>query len=159
MEDTFQIRPATNADAAAIRDVVFGVLREYGLPPDPDGIDADLAAPESSYHRVGGSFDVIMDLAGEIIGTVGIFPLEGGRCELRKMYLLPRCRGQGLGKRLLRQAIDRARELGFSRIELETASVLTTAAHLYESFGFQPCEPHRMTDRIDRAYFLELTSC
>ena len=48
MADDFRIRPATSADAEAIRGVVFGVLREYGLPPDPRGLDADLADPEAS---------------------------------------------------------------------------------------------------------------
>ena len=155
-EGTFRLRPATNADAGAIRCVVFGVLREYGLPPDPGGLDADLAEPETSYHRAGGSFDVLTDSSGEVVGTVGLFPLGGGLCELRKMYLLARYRGHGLGKRLLRHAISRARELGCARIELETASVLETAAHLYESFGFRPCEPHHVTPRVDRAYYLDL---
>jgi len=158
MEDCFQLRPATNADAGAIQRVVFGVLREFGLPPDPDGVDADLADPESSYLREGGSFDVMTDSAGKVVGTIGLFPLGSGRCELRKMYLLARCRGRGLGKRLLRHALGRARELGFTRIELETSSVLATAAHLYESFGFRPCEPRHVNARVDRAYSLDLAT-
>lgn len=156
-EDGFRLRPATNADAEAIRRVVFAVLREYGLPPDPDGLDADLAEPETSYHRAGGSFDVLTDSSGAVVGTVGLFPLRGTRCELRKMYLAAPCRGRGLGKRLLRRALARARELGFTRIELETVSILKAAARLYESFGFQPCEPHQVTARVDRAYYLDLT--
>jgi putative acetyltransferase len=157
-EDGFQLRPATNADAEAIRRVVFGVLHEYGLPPDPDGLDADLAEPETSYHRAGGSFDVLTDSSGVVVGTVGLFPLGGARCELRKMYLAARCRGRGLGKRLLRRALARARELGFTRIELETASILEAAARLYESFGFVPCAPHQVTARVDRAYYLDLAA-
>ena len=84
-------------------------------------------------------------------------PLSAERCELRKMYLLAACRGRGLGKRLLTRALERARALGFTRIELETASVLRAAARLYESVGFHPCQPHEVTDRVDRAYYLDLT--
>jgi putative acetyltransferase len=75
------------------------------------------------------------------------------------MYLTARCRGRGLGKRLLRHALDRARQLGFRRVELETAGALRVAIRLYESFGFQPFTPDHMSaspDRADRAYYLDL---
>ena len=76
------------------------------------------------------------------------------------MYLLARCRGSGYGKRLLRHALARARELGFRRVELETVAKLRAAILLYESFGFRPFVPdHRSAgpERADRAYFLELS--
>jgi putative acetyltransferase len=155
-EDNFKFRPATRSDGDAIRHLVFTVLVEHGLMPDPEGIDADLADIEGSYFRAGGLFDVLVDSRHKVIGTVGLFPLGPGRCELRKMYLAAAFRGQGLGRRLLEHAIAQARELGFMRIELETAYVLTTAMKLYESFGFQPFIPAHMSARCDRAYFLDL---
>ena len=155
--DDFTIRPATNGDAEAIRALVFGILREFGFSPDPTGTDADLADLEASYQR-GGAFDVLTDASGRIVGTVGLFPLAVGVCELRKMYLAPERRGRGLGGRLLRHAVSRARELGFTRIELETATVLETARRMYESFGFRPFTPHRVTCRCDRAYYLDLAT-
>jgi putative acetyltransferase len=156
MEERFHLRPATSADGDAICRVVFGVLREYGLVPDPAGTDSDLADIESSYLRAGGSFDVLVDACEQIVGTVGVFPLDRTRCELRKLYLVAACRGRGLGKRLLQQALARARERGFARIELETLNILTTAAHLYESFGFVSCAPRHTSTRVDRAYFRDL---
>jgi dimethylargininase len=153
------LRAATNADGEAIRRVVWTVLGEFGLIPDPGGTDADLADVEASYLRPGGSFDALTDPAGTVVGTVGLFPLGGGRCELRKMYLAANCRGRGLGKRLLRHALGRARELGFRRVELETASVLRVAIGLYESFGFRPfVSDHRSAgpERADRSYYLDL---
>ena len=38
----YELRSATNVDSDAIKEVVFAVLREYRLQPDPDGTDADL---------------------------------------------------------------------------------------------------------------------
>jgi putative acetyltransferase len=157
MEGGFQLRPATNADAAAVRALVYGILREYGFTPDPEGTDADLADLESSYLRGGGTFEVLAEASGRVVGTVGLFPLDSGRCELRKMYLEAALRGRGLGKRLLRHAVARARELGFTRIELETATVLEVARRMYESFGFRPFTPCQMPSRCDRAYYLDLT--
>jgi putative acetyltransferase len=155
--DRYQVRAATSADVEAIRRVVGTVLAEFGFTLDPAGTDADLNDVVASYS--GGSFDVLTDPAGEVVGTVGLFPLDGGRCELRKMYLLARCRGGGQGKRLLRHALDRARELGFRRVELETVGVLRVAIGLYESAGFRPFVPDHSSagpGRADRAYYLDL---
>jgi putative acetyltransferase len=154
--DGFTIRPATNGDAKDVRALVFGILAEFGFAPDPAGTDNDLADLEAAYQRPGGAFDVLTDATGRIVGTVGLFPLSDGRCELRKMYLLPEHRGHGLGGGLLRHAAARARELGFTRIELETATVLETARRMYESFGFRPFTPCQMPSRCDRAYYLDL---
>ena len=156
MDNNFRLRRATTADGEAICRVVFGVLHEYGLTPDPAGTDADLADIDASYLNAGGTFEVLVDAAEQVVGTIGLAPLAAGRCELRKFYLVAPLRGRGLGKRLLRHAIDRARELGFSRIELETLRILTTAARLYDAFGFVSCEPHHVSTRTDRAYYLEL---
>ena len=156
MDETFQIRPATNADAEAVRQLVFSILRDHGLAPDPVSTDADLADLEVAYFARGGSFDVLVNRAGQIVGTVGFSPIDDRRCELRKMYLAAACRGRGLGKRLLEHALGRARELGFRRVELETAATLSAAVKLYESFGFRPFEPEHLSARCDQAYFLEL---
>jgi putative acetyltransferase len=156
MGDAFIIRPATNADGPAVRHVVATVLREHGFDLDAAATDADLADLESSYLRPGGSFAVLIDPTGVVVGTVAIFPLAAGRCELRKMYMLAACRGRGLGKRLLRHALDQARRLGFRRVELETASSMTAAGRLYESFGFRTFEPDHLSPRCERAYYLDL---
>jgi putative acetyltransferase len=154
--DQYRLRPATSEDGQAVRSVVSAVLREFGFTPDPGATDADLTDIESSYLRPGGSFDVLLNQAGEVVGTVGLYPLGDGRCELRKMYLTAACRRRGLGKRLLAHALGRARELGFRRVELETASSLVMAGQLYESFGFRPFVPDHMSPRCDRAYYLDL---
>jgi putative acetyltransferase len=152
----FRLRPATNKDGEAVRSLVSAVLREFGFTQDPRETDADLADIESSYIHPGGSFDVLIDPSDQLVGTVGIFPIGDGRCELRKMYLAAACRGRGLGKRLLGHALDRARRLGFWRVELETATSLPVAVRLYELFGFQQFIPEHMSARCDRAYYLDL---
>ena len=80
----WNLRPATNQDCAAVRQLVFGVLAEYGLMPDPDGTDADLKDIQNSYQVAGGCFDVLVDEAGRIVGSVGLSPVAPGVCELRK---------------------------------------------------------------------------
>lgn len=150
------LRPATNRDRPAIEQLVFGVLIEHGLAPDSHDTDADLGDIEAAYVKRGGMFDVLVSPAGEISGTIGLYPAEPGTCELRKMYLEKSVRGQGHGRRLLDHALRRARELGFSRITLETANVLDNAIRLYKAYGFREYAASHRSRRCDRTYYLDL---
>ncbi len=150
------MRPATNADCEQIRSLVFGVLGEYALKPDPASTDVDIEDIESSYLAQGGTFLVLEAQDDSIVGAYGLYPMEDRTCELRKMYLNKAYRGKGLGKALLDDALTRARQLGFRRVVLETASVLIEAIALYKSYGFVEYTPDHLSSRCDQAYYLEL---
>ena len=152
----YTIRRATAHDLAAIRKVVHGVLGEYGLAPDPSGVDSDLGDLDASYFSRGGLFEVAVGSDGHIAGCCGVFLIEGTTCELRKMYLVKETRGHGIGGRLLRRALAFARNRGYRRMELETASVLKEAIALYAGAGFQPIERKHLANRCDQAFALDL---
>jgi putative acetyltransferase len=150
-----QLRPASNQDRGGVERLVFGTLREFGLKPDAH-TDADLVDIEAAYACAGGMFDVLVSETGEIVGTVGVCRVSSSTCELRKMYLDKAIRGQGYGHRLLEHALRRAKELGFSRVTLETANVLKAAIALYERYGFKPYIADHKSPRCDRTYYLDL---
>ena len=152
----FSLRSARASDRQAIEQLVFGVLAEHGLSGDPDGTDRDLADVAAHYHVAGGMFDVLVDKSGSIVGTVALARVSAVVCELRKMYLAPAARGRGEGRRLLLHALSRARELGYRRVELETASVLRAAIDLYVAHGFRPFTPDHLSPRADCGYYLDL---
>jgi putative acetyltransferase len=153
---SYSIRCASNADRKDIERLVFGVLAEYGLKSDPGNTDADLSDIESEYVDRGGSFDVLVGENGQIVGSVGLYRLDTSTCEIRKMYLAADVRGQGQGRRLLHHVLVKAKELGYSRVELETASVLKEAIALYERHGFRRFERGHLSPRCDAAYYLEI---
>ena len=148
-------RRATNEDREQVANLIFGVLLEFGLTPSPDTTDADLKDIEKNYLTRGGLFELIENRGG-LIGTVGLYPIDGEVCELRKMYLLPQARGTGLGKYILERTVDQARRLGFRKIVLETSSKLEAAIQLYRSFGFGPTRLEHPSSRADQAYELNL---
>ena len=150
------IRSATHADTDAVRDLVFGILPEFGFSPDPAGTDADLENLEVSYLARGGAFDLVVNQRGDLLGCVGLYPLDGITVELRKMYLRPEARGHGLGRLLLSHALTRARELGFGIVVLQTATVLDKAIAMYRRAGFEPYHPEERVSRCDMALRLVL---
>ncbi len=151
-----QLRQATNADAENITALVFDVLAEYNLKPDPDDTDADLKDIEQSYFRQGGAFFVLETSDKTIIGSYGLYKTDEQICELRKMYLHPNHRAKGWGKHLMNHALAQAKKLGFNTMTLETASALKEAITLYKTFGFTEHQPTHLSKRCDQAYILEL---
>jgi putative acetyltransferase len=149
-------RSATNADCERVQDLVFGVLREYGLAPDPDGTDKDITDIETHFLNRGGAFELLEDAEGNLLGTCGLYPLDAETIELRKMYFAKELRGKGFGKKLLERMIEKSRELGFRQIHLETHSALKEAIALYKKYGFEPTREEKLTPRCDQTYFLKL---
>jgi putative acetyltransferase len=154
--DCLALRSATNDDREGVKNLVFGVLREFGLEPDSSTTDADLDDIEGGYIQRGGMFEVIEQDGRLLVGSVGIYPLDAQNCELRKMYLAASMRSRGLGKLLLERALNFAREAGFRSVMLETASVLKDAIALYERYGFRPVESAHLASRADQAFILYL---
>jgi GNAT superfamily N-acetyltransferase len=57
--------------------------------------------------------------------------------QLRWLLLDPQVRGQGLGRKLLREALDFCRDAGYSFVFLWTVDTLSIATKLYQSVGFK----------------------
>lgn len=75
-----------------------------------------------------------------ILGGAGIYPTEGlpvDTCELVKFYLAPAGRGQGIGKHLMIICEERAAQLNYKKIYLETMPELIVAVPLYEKMGYR----------------------
>ncbi|MGK7394912.1 MAG: GNAT family N-acetyltransferase [Candidatus Cyclobacteriaceae bacterium M3_2C_046] len=150
------IKTAHKGLTSKIKELVFSVLMEYGLPPDDTGPDQDLNDVEANYLERNGYFGVIYDKKDQLVGTIGLYDLGQGRAEIRKMYLVPTVRGQGLGKFLLNYLVAKARQKGYTHLELETASVLKEAILLYQQFGFKQITKNNEVARCDQVYELPI---
>lgn len=148
----FLIRPWQPSDRQAAAQIIRSVLADYGLGWEPDGSDADAIAVENYYWQQNGEFWVV-ETQGHLVGTGGYYPIAKGpkAVEIRKMYLLPTVRRQGLGRYLLAALEDTIQQRGYEHIWIETASVLWEAVKLYESAGYEPAQGVE-TARCDRIY-------
>jgi putative acetyltransferase len=135
----FLIRSWETRDRADAFHLISDILAEYGLKCEPYGADRDVYDVEIFYHNKGGEFWVV-EREGNIVGTAAYYPIERGKnaVEIRKMYILPGARRQGLGKFLLHELESKIAIRGFDEIWIETASVLKEAVKMYETCGYQP---------------------
>lgn len=152
----FLIRDWQPSDREIAANLIFSVLTEYGLECEPVGADTDVLRVEEAYWQTGGEFWIV-ERDGQIVGTAGYYPIDRApkAVEIRKMYLLPAARGQGLGRFLLKKLEDAIATKGFEQIWIETASVLKEAVKLYEGSGYEPTTGVE-TERCDRVYVKNL---
>lgn len=129
---------ATPADALAFRALNEAWITRFFALEDADR--AVLGDPVGRVVQPGGAVFVAR-LGDVVVGCVGIAPEGDGVFELVKMAVADDHQGHGTGRRLIRAAIDRARELGAHRVTLETNSALASAVHLYETSGFRHLAP------------------
>jgi ribosomal protein S18 acetylase RimI-like enzyme/DNA-binding HxlR family transcriptional regulator len=95
--------------------------------------EAVLSHPETII-RAGGSI-LVATIGDEIVGTCALLK-HGNRIELSKMAVTEHYQGLGIGRRLLRAAIQQFVERGGGELFLETNSILAPAISLYQSLGF-----------------------
>lgn len=116
-----------------------GVLysQEYGWNEKFEGLVAEVAAAYLRDHDPHLEHCWIAERNGAIAGSVMLVRAEGGFAKLRLLYVEPAARGFGIGRMLLAQCIDKARECRYAGVVLWTTSNLHSARRLYEAAGFR----------------------
>jgi DNA-binding MarR family transcriptional regulator/GNAT superfamily N-acetyltransferase len=80
---------------------------------------------------------LVARLRGEPIGC-GALKLHGTQpAEIKRMWVAPTARGLGVGRRILSELEERARERGVKQVRLETNKTLKEAGGLYRSAGYE----------------------
>jgi len=108
----------------------------YGQPP---GGGVGSGASPSDFTPPTGAFLVIYS-GGKPVAGGGLKRDDDGVAEIKRMYVVPEARRQGLGRRLLEALEDRARELGYARIRLDTGARQPHAQAMYERAGYHPID-------------------
>ena len=92
----------------------------------------------------------------QLAGCIAMRKLEPGVCEMKRLFLRPAFRGQGLGKLLVESIIGEARKLGYTRMRLDTLpGRMDKAIALYHSIGFVEIGPY-CENPVEGAKFMEL---
>ena len=82
---------------------------------------------------------IMTDSEGLVIGGIGLAEFDGfDECaELQKLYLIDGAKGNHLGYDMIKLIEERAKELGYRQMYLETHTNLAAAIHIYEKCGYR----------------------
>ena len=109
---------------------------------------------EKKYGKPSGRL-YLLYVNDELAGCVGLRKLDKQKCELKRLYVKPRFRGEGLGELLLERIMGDARRIGYKYMYLDTLPFLKTALKMYKRFGFEEIERYNDSP-IDDTIFMRI---
>jgi putative acetyltransferase len=138
MSSNISLRKIQISDNEQIAKIIREVLTEFGgNKPGTAYYDYDTDHMFEAYQKEGQIY-YIVELNGTLAGGCGIKQLYGDEeiCELQKLYLLSKSRGQNIGKLLLEKSLEFAEKSNYTKCYLETFPNMLAAIHLYQKYGF-----------------------
>ena len=130
-----EIRRYRASDHDAVWDLHNLALNEVGAHAGNGPWDDDLHRIESEYLDAGGEF-YVGTLDGRIVAMGALKRLTDDRAEICRMRVHPDLQRRGLGTRILSKLEERAREMGFRTLTLETTAGQVAAIGMYAKAGY-----------------------
>lgn len=120
------------AIAAMVAEVQQEYVVRYGGPDETPVDDSEFDPPR-------GAFLVAM-LGDEAVGCGGLRRHDDQVVEIKRMFVRSAFRRRGHARTLLRALEQRAAQMGYREIVLETGAAQPEAIALYSSEGYEPAE-------------------
>jgi ribosomal protein S18 acetylase RimI-like enzyme len=125
---------------------VYELFTQYADSLDFDlgfqGFSRELATLPGDYSPPKGCLLLAFD-SRQLAGCVALRPLEDNICEMKRLFVKTSYRGRGMGRMLACAVIDRAREIGYEKMRLDTVATMKEASTLYYSLEFKNIEAYR----------------
>ncbi|MBN2493354.1 MAG: GNAT family N-acetyltransferase [Deltaproteobacteria bacterium] len=137
-----------------VRALFVDYEQELGVDLRFQDFEAELASLPGRYAPPAGGLLLAWE-GDQAVGVVGMRSIDQGRCEMKRLYVSPAWRGQGIGRELSEAVVSEARRAGYLAMRLDTLGRLGEALALYRSMGFREIPPYR-ENPLEDAVFLEL---
>ena len=122
-------------------DEAAAALLEIGFVEDVPAVVADDLAHADQYSPPAGRLLLAYD-GDKALGTGALRRVGPDTVEVKRMYLHPQARGQGIGRALLAELLATARRMGCREARLDTGWFMADAHRMYRAAGFVACEPY-----------------
>lgn len=148
------------ADVIEDVELIQELLRQYlhWLRSELDAANIEVAEVGAMMTRTMRELHVYVPPEGRLLlaykrdnpaGIVFLKKLRTAVCEIKRMYVPPEFRGQGVGHALLDRVIEEARIAGYSQVFLDSASFMQQAQSLYRSRGFDDTDQYPESEMKD----------
>jgi putative acetyltransferase len=107
--------------------------------------DEEMQSLPGEYSAPRGAL-LLAQVGEQVAGCCALRPLDTvdyvNACEMKRLYVRPAFRAQGLGRLLAEHIMDAARIAGYHSILLDTLDDMEAARGLYEDLGFEEIPPY-----------------
>lgn len=138
---TIDFESASSPEAQSLIDRLSRELADrYGDDGTGDFSPRDVENPRAGF--------LVARCNGVAIGCGALRPLSETVVELKRLYVDPSHRRRGISRRILAALEERARQLGYVSVRLETGTCQPEAIALYEATGYHriPCYGYYAND-------------
>jgi len=140
---------------AQVRKLFLEYAKSLGFSLCFQSFDQELASLPGDYAPPDGRL-LLAEYDSHLAGCAALHKLDAEACEMKRLYLRPEFRGQGLGRSLTERILSEARAIGNQRVRLDTVEpVMKDAVAMYRKIGFKEIAPYRQNP-IAGALYMEL---
>ncbi|MCL4539534.1 MAG: GNAT family N-acetyltransferase [Bacteroidetes bacterium] len=144
----------TSEHFALVKELFLEYERSLPFDLDFQNFDEEVSHLPGEYSTPEGR--ILIALAGgKPAGCVALRKHGEGVCEMKRLYVRPEFRGEGIGKTLAGRIIAEAKKIGYEKMRLDTVGSMVEAIALYRSFGFKEIGQYRVNP-LPGAIFFEL---
>jgi putative acetyltransferase len=149
------VRAETPFQISQAHELFLEYAQSLGFSLCFQNFDKELAILPGDYAPPQGRL-LLAEYDGQLAGCVALHKLDPGICEMKRLYLRPQFRGQGLGRALADRIVAEARLIGYSHMRLDTVEpVMKDAVAMYRKIGFREIAPY-CANPIAGALYMEL---
>ena len=112
-----------------------------GFDLEFQGFSRELATLPGDYTPPPGCI-LLAELSGNYVGCVALRPWENKICEMKRLFVIPEYRRRNVGRTLTCAVIDRAREMGYEKMRLDTIESMKAAKRLYHTLDFRTIQAY-----------------
>lgn len=89
---------------------------------------------------------LVAEYGSDVAGCAGLRTIDEAVGEVKRMYVRPDHRGNGIGRALFEEVLGAAEQDGYSTLRLDTGGFMKEAQALYRSAGFREIEPYAQSE-------------
>ena len=147
-------QPQSGEDWRQARQLVEEYAASLNLDLSFQNFMHELEHLASEYAPPAGAF-LLAEEKGVYVGCVGMRQFSDGIGEIKRLYAIPAARDRGIGRLLAEGIVAAAKQLGYTRLLLDTLPSMKKAQSLYVSLGFKPTTAYRFNP-VPGTAFLEV---
>ncbi len=130
------LRQYEDSDQKAVWQLHVDGLKQTDSFIDDSRFDQDFKNIKKAYLNNKGEF-FVASLNNEVVGMGALKKVDDKTAEIKRMRVAINHQGKGIGSMILDHLTERAKELGYKKLILDTTTNQEAAKRLYEKRGFR----------------------